>query len=126
MMNLKVDRTSMNHSLEVGSLIDHRLIEYVLSYRSETLTYKQAKKYVKDYLAKDFTPEFLNRKKMGFVFDLESIIFLEQDKIIEIINSSGLSEYIPKLKLKNFYKKIKINSLRIYKLLILADFIKNK
>ena len=128
MMNLKVDRTSMNYSLEVRSpFIDHRLIEYILSCRSESINYKKSKKYVKDYLAEDFTPEFLNRKKMGFVFDLESIIFSEQDRVIEIINNSGLNKYIPKLNIKKlFLRKSRINSLRIYKLLILAEFIKNK
>lgn len=127
MMNLKVDRTSMANSLEVRSpFIDHRLIEYLLSRRTDSLEYKKPKLYVKQYLSQDFDENFLNRKKMGFVFDLENLIYENKEKITTLINESGLHQFIPKLNTKKlFIRKSRINSQRIYKLLILTHFIKN-
>jgi asparagine synthase (glutamine-hydrolysing) len=126
-MNLKVDRTSMANSLEVRSpFIDHRLIEYLLSRRTDSLEYKKPKLYVKQYLSQDFDENFLNRKKMGFVFDLENLIYENKEKITTLINESGLHQFIPKLNIKKlFIRKSRINSQRIYKLLILTHFIKN-
>lgn len=125
MMNLKVDRTSMMHSIEVRSpFVDHRLIEYILSCNENSLEYKQPKKFIKDYLKDDFDRSFLNRKKMGFVFDIQNIIFSNQERIVEIIDNSNLQLYIPNLNIKKlFLKKSSINCQRIYKLLILARYV---
>lgn len=127
MMNLKIDRTSMMHSVEVRSpFVDHRLIEYILSCKTNTINYKFPKKYVKEILVEDFDKEFLERPKMGFVFDLEKIIYENKEKIIEIIINSQLKEHVPKLNLNIlFLRKSRINSQRIFKLLILALFIEN-
>ncbi len=128
MMNLKIDRTSMMHSLEVRSpFVDHRLLEYILSCRTESIKYKKPKEYVIELLSEDFNNEFLHRKKMGFVFDLEKIIYENEFKIKDIINFSEIKKFIPDLNInKLFLRKSRINSQRIYKLLILAHFIKNK
>tara|TARA_B100002019_G_scaffold291242_1_gene310847 strand:+ start:13762 stop:15546 length:1785 start_codon:yes stop_codon:yes gene_type:complete len=128
MMNLKIDRTSMMHSLEVRSpFVDHRLLEYILSCRTESIKYKNPKEYVIELLSEDFNNEFLHRKKMGFVFDLEKIIYENEFKIKDIINFSEIKKFIPDLNInKLFLRKSRINSQRIYKLLILAHFIKNK
>ena len=70
-MLLKVDRTSTN-SLEVRSpFLDHKLIEYVLSTNFFFDT-RKSKSILKQYPDEDFNDEFLNRDKMGFVFDLEN------------------------------------------------------
>ena len=125
MMNLKVDRTSMMHSVEVRSpFIDHRLIEYILSCNTNSLDYKQPKKFIKDYLKDDFNISFLNRKKMGFAFDVQNIIYNNEDKILELIDNSNLKLYIPNLNIKKlFLKKSMINCQRIYKLLILIQYV---
>lgn len=125
MMNLKVDRTSMMYSLEVRSpFVDHRLVEYLLSCKTKTIQYKPSKKYVKDILKKDFNNDFLDREKMGFVFDLEKLIYDNEVKIREILIMSKLKKYIPKLNInKLFLRKSRMNSQRIYKLIILARFL---
>jgi asparagine synthase (glutamine-hydrolysing) len=125
MMNLKVDRTSMMHSLEVRSpFVDHRIFEYLLSCKTSTINYKTSKKYVKDILKKDFNNDFLDREKMGFVFDLEKVIYDNETKIKEILKKSHLKKYIPKFDInKLFLRKSRINSQRIYKLIILARFL---
>ena len=72
-MLLKVDRTSMANSLEVRSpFLDHKLIEYVLSTNFFFFDIRKSKSLLKQYLNEDFNDEFLNRDKMGFVFDLEN------------------------------------------------------
>ena len=76
MMMFKVDRTSMANSLEVRSpFVDHRLVEYILSTSNNQLEKLSGKKLLKDYLSNDFNNEFINRKKQGFVFDVESWVF---------------------------------------------------
>ena len=118
----------MMHSVEVRSpFVDHRLLEYILSCRTESIKYKNPKEYVIEILSEDFNNEFLHRKKMGFVFDLEKIIYENELKIKDIINFSEIKKFIPDLNInKLFLRKSRINSQRIYKLLILAHFIKNK
>jgi asparagine synthase (glutamine-hydrolysing) len=125
MMNLKVDRTSMMHSVEVRSpFIDHRLIEYILSCSENSLEYKQPKKIIKDYLKDDFDTNFLNRKKMGFAFDVQNIIYNNEERILELIDGSNLNLYIPNLNIKKlFLKKSMVNCQRIYKLLILVQYV---
>ena len=76
MMLLKVDRTSMNNSLEVRSpFLDHKLIEYVLGSDMSKILSSNPKSPIKNFLSKDFEENFLNRDKMGFSFNLESWIY---------------------------------------------------
>ena len=126
MMNLKVDRTSMAHSLEVRSpFVDHRLIEYLLSCSTESLNYKIPKTFVKSQLQDDFDQEFLNRKKMGFVFDLEGLIFSNKNNVKKYILNSNLESLVPLNKIEKLYRnKSRINGLRLYKLLIISDYLK--
>ncbi len=72
MMMLKVDRTSMAHSLEVRSpFVDHRLVEYMFRTSPNYLNYDNPKSLFKNSLMQDFGSEFTNRPKQGFVFNIE-------------------------------------------------------
>ena len=80
MMMLKVDRTSMFNSLEVRSpFVDHRLIEYIISRSSDYIDLSNPKKILKDVISNDFDDQFLNRKKMGFVFDIKEWFYSNID-----------------------------------------------
>lgn len=123
MMMLKIDRTSMANSLEVRSpFVDHRLIEYVLGTDSKYYNYKTPKYLLKDYLYNDFGNSFVDRRKMGFVFNLENWIFSNIDHIEEIVIKNNAN-----LDLSNFKKllinKSRINANRIWKLFFLENYL---
>jgi len=73
-MMTKVDRASMENSLEVRSpFLDHVLIEYIMSVNSKHYTnYKNQKIPLKSILSNDFDSSFVNRKKMGFAIPLKN------------------------------------------------------
>jgi len=125
MMMLKVDRTSMANSLEVRSpFVDHRLIEYILGTTYNYLDVSNPKALLKNYIKEDFDSNFLNRKKMGFVFNLEGWIFNNIGHINEILTQGG---YVYGLN-KNILNKLstnksRINSQRIWKLYILEKYL---
>ena len=125
MMMLKVDRTSMANSLEVRSpFVDHRLIEYILSTETNWISLKEPKKLMKKYLSSDFEPNFLNRKKQGFVFELEDWVFKNKKFIYEYIKEGILSEYLDLKKLKYLtIIKTRINSQRLWRLFFLTRYL---
>jgi len=125
MMMLKVDRTSMANSLEVRSpFVDHRLIEYILGASYSYLEVNNPKALLKNYIKEDFDSKFLNRKKMGFVFNLEGWIFKNISHIDEVLTQGG---YVYSMN-KNIVKKLsinksRINAQRIWKLYILEKYL---
>ena len=125
MMMLKVDRTSMANSLEVRSpFVDHKLVEYIVGSSYEYFDKDKPKKLLKNQLSSDFDNAFLNRKKMGFVFNLENWIYSNINEIKDVINSDTLSsnlnlEVIDKLSIN----KSRINAQRIWKLYIIEKYI---
>ena len=125
MMMLKVDRTSMANSLEVRSpFVDHRLIEYVVSCDSTHYAADKPKKFLKDYLSDDFNEDFLNRRKMGFVFELEGWIYGNQKLIKDTIFNNQLNNYIDLNKAQQlFYFKSRINALRLWRIYVLEKFL---
>ncbi len=127
MMMLKVDRTSMANSLEVRSpFVDHRLIEYILSRKIDEKNIRNPKYLLKKYLEKDFGKEFVNRKKMGFVFDLENWIYKNIDYISKSIENTEEFASMDIKKVNKLYKnKSRINALRIWKLFFLSKYINN-
>ena len=126
MMMLKVDRSSMANSLEVRSpFVDHKLIEYVLSTESNFMD-SGPKSLLKNYLKPDFNHDFLNRKKQGFVFDLENWVYKNIDLINEVINSGEILTDLNKDIINVISKrKTRVNALRIWKLFILEKYLGN-
>ena len=125
MMMLKVDRTSMANSLEVRSpFVDHRLIEYILGTTYNYLDLNNPKALIKNYIKEDFDSDFLNRKKMGFVFNLEGWIFNNIGHINEVLTQGG---YVYGLNKKILNKlsinKSRLNSQRIWRLYILEKYL---
>ena len=124
-MMLKVDRTSMASSLEVRSpFVDHRIVEYLFSTDEKDYISKEPKFILKHLLADDFNSEFLNRKKMGFVFNVEDYI---KNNILQIENIlfNGLDIFQKNSnqikKLSTFYSRT--NALRLWKMFTLRKFI---
>ena len=124
-MMMKVDRTSMANSLEVRSpFVDHRLIEYIFSTDEKDYTGKGRKQILKNLLSDDFNDEFLGRKKMGFVFNVENYIRNNLNIFQETI-FEGIDLFKDKKdKINNLYKyKSRINSLRYWKMFVLQSYL---
>ena len=119
-MLLKIDRASMSNSLEVRSpFVDHRLVELIMSSDSSYIDVRNPKKIIKKYLENDFSSEFLNRKKMGFSFDVETWVYNNTNFIHDTLNSGNIIFNMDKKILKNLsYRKSRINSHRIWKLFL--------
>ena len=125
MMMLKIDRTSMINSLEVRSpFVDHRLVEYMLGSSPANINFSVPKNILKEYLSEDFNLDFLNRKKMGFVFNVEGWIY-NNNKLIE--NTFSSSDFIknsnPNILNLLSINKSRINGQRIWKLYVLQKFL---
>ncbi len=123
MMMLKVDTTSMANSLEIRSpFLDHKLIEYVVSIDTVKDSKTFNKTILKEKLEKDMGKEFTNRKKMGFVFNLESWVYTNIDEIFETINNSKID--IEASQLKSLLRvKSRVNSQRIWRIYFLANYL---
>ena len=124
MMMFKVDRASMANSLEVRSpFVDNKLIEYVFSHSNEYFDIKNPKAPLKNYLQSEFSIDFLNRKKQGFIFDVESFVYkYENDFYENIIYLSKMFDLNTK-SIKNLFNfKTRMNANRIWKLKVLSDY----
>jgi len=124
MMMFKVDRASMANSLEIRSpFVDNKLIEYVFSHSYEYFNINKPKLPLKNYLQKEFGPNFLNRKKQGFMFDVESFVYKYEDEFYEnIIYLSKVLDLNIK-SIKNLFKfKTRMNANRIWKLKVLSNY----
>tara|TARA_B100001248_G_scaffold178756_1_gene135865 strand:- start:1228 stop:3039 length:1812 start_codon:yes stop_codon:yes gene_type:complete len=124
-MMLKVDRTSMANSLEVRSpFVDHRIVEYLFSTDEKQYIFNESKFILKQLLSHDFDSEFLNRKKMGFVFNVEEYI-KNNISNIENILFNGLEIFQKNTKqiskLSTFYSRT--NALRLWKMFSLQKFV---
>lgn len=125
MMLLKIDRTFMANSVEARSpFVDHRLVEYMISTDYKINNKKYAKYILKKYLSEDFDDIFLNRKKMGFVFDIKDWVFSNEEFIKNTIKENNT---ITNLKLDNYLKlfnvKSRVNAIRIWKIFFLSIYL---
>ena len=125
MMLLKIDRLSMANSLEVRSpFVDHKLVEYILSTNLYDYNNGLQKRFLKDLLSRDFGPEFINRKKMGFVFDIENWVYNNLNLIGKSFSSGDLVLNLNKNILNILsLRKSRINAIRIWKLLIIERYL---
>ena len=125
MMMYKVDRMSMANSLEVRSpFVDHKLIEYIFSHDTTYLSKGSSKSILRNYLINDFDYKFINRKKQGFTFNLESFVFKNIDFINEkIVAGSFTADLDPNFVNKLTSYKSRINANRIWKLFILESYL---
>jgi len=126
MMMFKVDRMSMANSLEARSpFVDHNLIEYCISTNLNFLI-NSPKSILKDYLREDFDDSFLDRKKMGFVFNVEKWIYENLDMIKSYLiegntRFNNYSEILSDLSIR----KSRINAQRIWKIYVLEKYLKD-
>jgi len=125
MMMFKVDRTSMANSLEVRSpFVDHLLIQYVLSTGLCSNMLNLNKGVLKKYLLNDFSSNFIDRKKQGFVFDLEQWVYRNINYIQDTISEGNLVNSFPKNTIKLLsINKSRINANRIWKLYVLEKYL---
>lgn len=124
-MLFKVDRTSMANSLEVRSpFLDHQLVEYILKTNPDYVFKNNPKAPLYDYLAQDFDSDFLNRPKQGFIFNYKDWIYDNSDLVVDVINSSELSNYVEINNLNSLFKiKTRINALRIWRIFVLSNYL---
>ena len=66
--------------------------------------------------------EFTNRKKMGFVFNLESWIYSNIDEVFEAIQKSKLDIEMSQLNLLSRIKS-RVNSQRIWRIYFLVNYL---
>ena len=125
MMMFKIDRTSMANSLEIRSpFVDNKLIEYVMSTSTHYIDFEKPKNLLKNYLREDFNDKFLNRKKQGFVFDVEEWVYTNLDIVTDIISRGNVVNNLDKnITSKLMINKSRINGQRIWKLFVLENYL---
>ena len=125
MMLYKVDRTSMQNSIEVRSpFVDHKLVEYIFSHTTNYLNKDNPKAILKTYLENDLGKDFVKRKKKGFVFDIENWVFSNIDYLNDVFKSGMVvNQCSPNLIRSLLINKSRINAHRIWKLYVLEQYL---
>ena len=78
-------------------------------------------------MSQDFDQQFLNRKKQGFVFDLENWVFNNINLIDDNFKDGGLIYSINSQILRKLSRnKSRTNALRLWKLLVIENYLKRK
>jgi len=126
MMMLKVDRASMANSVEIRSpFVDHRLIEYMLVSNFEVTNNEDQKNPLKKILSEDFTDTFINRKKMGFVFDLKKWIYGNSQYLSDFFNkeSNLIGNLNPNIMSTLSINKSNMNAQRIWRIYFIEKYL---
>ena len=75
-------------------------------------------------MSQDFDQQFLNRKKQGFVFDLENWVFNNINLIDDNFKDGGLIYSINSQILRKLSRnKSRTNALRLWKLLVIENYL---
>lgn len=132
----KVDRASMQHSLEARvPLLDHRIVEFALNLNPKLKYRKGESKYLLKQILYEFVPEKLfDRPKWGFSIPLGEWLqgdlrYLLEDTLSESnVSSCGIVDYSVVEKLKQqFFKGRTYLYNRLWVLMVLHQFMrKNK
>ena len=78
-------------------------------------------------MSQDFDQQFLNRKKQGFVFDLENWVFNNINLIDDNFKDGGLIYSINSQILRKLSRnKSRTNALRLWKLLVIENYLNRK
>jgi len=125
MMMYKVDRTSMANSVEVRSpFVDHKIVEYIISHDTNYFDKQISKKVLKNYLKSDFSDQFINRPKQGFVFNVEDWVYSNLLLIEDLFKSGIVVNNLNSKILKTLsINKSRINGQRIWKLFVLENYL---
>jgi hypothetical protein len=100
------------------------LVEYILSSKTPYIRNSNDKLLLNNYLANDFNSDFINRKKMGFVFSIESWIFSNLSEIKTYLAKSDFIKDSNKYILQTLsLNKSRINALRIWRLYLLEKYL---
>ena len=82
------------------------------------------KNLLKNYLLRDFSEDFVNREKKGFVFDVENWVYNNLDYITEFLNEGIYFIKLPKNTLRQLsIYKTRINANRIWRLFVLEYYL---
>lgn len=106
-LNPTLDAASMANSLEVRvPFLDHRIVQGILSWKSSQLVDEKygRKSPLKKWISKDFSRSFVQRPKLGFSIDKESLksisvigknnfMSMQNDGFIEINKDSHFGHY---------------------------------
>ena len=124
------DVMSMAHSLEVRvPLIDHRLIEYLLSVPGELKVRENRPKWLLVDATSDLPPEIVNRRKQGFEFPFEH--WLKNSlrmEIEEMLHSKELGAVMDLDYVKTFwidFNKERVRWSRIWSIFTLSNWLNN-
>ena len=123
-MMLKVDRINGQFSRSKITICRPSYCRVPFSTDEKQYIFKEPKFILKELLSDDFNSEFLNRKKMGFVFNVEDYI-KNNISNIENILFNGLEIFQKNTKniskLSTFYSRT--NALRLWKMFTLQKFV---
>ncbi len=129
---VKVDRASMQHSLETRvPLLDHNIVEFALNLHQNLKLKGKTTKYILKQVLFDHVPaSYFNRPKWGFSIPLikwlkNELFFLQDDYLNEkVIKETGIVKYEEVNKLKYLYNKKNHDYLynRLWALIVLHKF----
>lgn len=129
---MKVDRASMNHSLEVRvPLLDHRIVEFGLNLDESLREHKGIKKYLLKKILHQYVPkEYFDRPKWGFGVPIQNWLLTDLKPLVDqylskqVVESLNIVHYWKVQKLISDFsngKSFLYN--RIWTLLLLHKFL---
>ena len=95
-----------------------------MSTKNSYIDTSNSKMILKDYLRQDFEKEFLQRKKQGFVFDVEKWVYDNINFVKEVISNGEIIKNLNQNAISLLQlNKSRINGQRIWRLFVLENYI---